>query len=202
MALIIEYEIPTWSQIYGMLMCQSEKIQADCYKPDVIVGVSRGGLVPSRILSDLLETPDIATITVEYYCGIGQKNKEPVLKQGLHTGLPDNKVLLVDDVSDCGKSLQLAKLHLYKQGAKEIKIATIYCKPGTITTPDYYEKQTSHWIVFPWEAKETITKIMQTARDKQNLDCEIAKLVNAGFPNHLAEKLINKTAGVPNAVSC
>ena len=110
LALIIKYEIPTWGQIYDMLICQSEKIQADHYKPDVIVAVSRGGLVPSRILSDLIETPNIDTITVEYYCGIGEKNREPTLKQGLQKSLADKKVLLVDDVSDCGKSLQLSKV--------------------------------------------------------------------------------------------
>ena len=99
------------------------------------------------------------------------------------------------------KASNLAKLHILEQGTKEIKIATIYYKPGTITTPDYYEKSTNRWIVFPWEAKETITKIMQTAKDKQTLNLEIAKLVNAGFPKLLSEKLLNNTAGEPNAVS-
>ncbi len=30
---------------------------------------------------------------------------------------------------------------LKSSGAQEIKIATIYCKPGTVTTPDYFEKE-------------------------------------------------------------
>ena len=61
-------------------LAQAQKIQNDNYKPDIIVGIARGGLVPSRILADLLETKDFAIITIEYYVGIGQKNKEPVLK--------------------------------------------------------------------------------------------------------------------------
>ena len=167
MAANTQYEVPTWNQIYDMLLAQAQKIQSDGYKPDIIVGIARGGLVPSRILADLLETRDFAIITIEYYVGIDQKSKEPVLKQCLHTQLPDKKVLLVDDVSDGGRSLQLAKNHLEQQGAKEIKIATIYCKPGTITKPDYFEKETSHWIVFPWEAKETMGKIMQKTEGKR-----------------------------------
>ncbi len=51
-----EYEVPTWSQIYDMLLNQARKIRGDGYKPDIIVGIARGGLVPSRILADLLET--------------------------------------------------------------------------------------------------------------------------------------------------
>jgi len=185
-----QYEVPTWNQIYDMLLAQAQKIQSDGYKPDIIVGIARGGLVPSRILADLLETRDFAIITIEYYVGIAQTKQEPVLKQCLHTQLTDKKVLLVDDVSDGGRSLQLAKKHLEQQSAKEIKIATVYAKPGTITKPDYYEKETSHWIVFPWEAKETMAKIMQQTEGKRATSKEITNLVKAGLPKQLAEKLL------------
>jgi hypoxanthine phosphoribosyltransferase len=180
-----------------MLLTQAQKIQSDGYKPDIIVGIARGGLVPSRILADLLETRDFAIITIEYYVGIGQRSKEPILKQCLHTQLPDKKVLLVDDVSDGGRSLQLAKKHLQEQGAKEIRIATVYCKPGTITMPDYFEKETSHWIVFPWEAKETMAKIIQKVEGKRAINKEIASLVKAGLPGQLAEKLLNTGSRSP-----
>ena len=190
MAANTQYEVPTWNQIYDMLLAQAQKIQSDGYKPDIIVGIARGGLVPSRILADLLETRDFAIITIEYYVGIAQTKQEPVLKQCLHTQLTDKKVLLVDDVSDGGRSLQLAKKHLEQQSAKEIKIATVYAKPGTITKPDYYEKETSHWIVFPWEAKETMAKIMQKAEGKRATSKEITNLVKAGLPKQLAEKLL------------
>lgn len=192
-----EYEVPTWNQVYEMLLNQAQRIQGDGFKPDIIVGIARGGLVPSRILADLLETRDFAIITIEYYVGIGQTRKEPVLKQCLHTQLTDKKVLLVDDVSDGGRSLQLAKRHLEQQGADEIKIATIYCKPGTITLPDYFEKQTSRWIVFPWEARETMTRIMQRADGKRAMSKEIANLVRAGLPRHLAEKLLENGGESP-----
>jgi len=185
-----EYEVPSWNQIYEMILNQAQKIQLDGYKPDIIVGIARGGLVPSRILADLLETRDFAIITIEYYTGINAKNKEPILKQCLHTQLTGKKVLLVDDVSDGGRSLQLAKKHLEDQCAKEIKIATIYCKPGTITMPDYFEKETSHWIVFPWEARETLTKITHKMEATILLQNEVANLVKAGMPQQLAQRLL------------
>ena len=67
MAANTQYEVPTWNQIYDMLLAQAQKIQNDGYKPDIIVGIARGGLVPSRILADLFETRDFAIITIEYY---------------------------------------------------------------------------------------------------------------------------------------
>ena len=185
-----QYEVPTWNQIYDMLLDQAQKIQGDGYKPDVIIGIARGGLVTARILSDLLETPELAIIQIEYYVSIAQPRQEPILKQGLSTPLTGKKTLLVDDISDTGKSLQLAKNHLQQQGAKEIKTATLYAKPQTITKPDYYEKQTSHWIVFPWDAKETVRKIIQKHEGKRATSKEIAKLVRAGLPKQLAEKFL------------
>ena len=197
MAVNTEYEVPSWDQVYEMLLNQAQRIRGDGYKPDIIVGIARGGLVPSRILADLLETRDFAIITIEYYTGINARSKEPVLKQCLHTQLTGKKVLLVDDVSDGGRSLQLAKKHLEEQSAKEIKMATIYCKPGTITLPDYFEKQTSHWIVFPWEARETMTRIMQRAEGEHEISRQITDLVRAGLPKQLAEKLLKNGDGNP-----
>ena len=37
----LEFEVPTWNQIYKMLLNLAEKIQKNGFKPDVIVGVSR-----------------------------------------------------------------------------------------------------------------------------------------------------------------
>lgn len=190
MSAIIQYEVPTWNQIYDMLLDQAQKIQGDGYKPDIIIGIARGGLVPARILSDLLETPELSIIQIEYYLSIAKPRQEPILKQGLSTPLTGKKTLLVDDVSDTGKSLQLAKNHLQQQGAKEIKTATLYAKPQTITKPDYCEKQTSRWIVFPWDTKETVRKIIQKQEGKRAASKETTKLVKAGLPKQLAEKYL------------
>ena len=185
-----KYEIPTWNQIYDMLLHQAQKIQADGYKPDIIIGIARGGIVPSRTLSDLLETRELATFQIEYYDDINQTKKEPILKQCLNMQLTDKKTLLVDDISDSGSSLQLAKKHLQRQGAKENKIATLYTKPETTTKPDYYEKLTSEWVIFPWDAKETVRKIIEKQAGKSVTGKEIAKLVKAGMPKQLVEKFL------------
>lgn len=185
-----QYEVPTWNQIYDLLLNQAQKIQKDNFKPDIIVGVSRGGLVPARILSDLLETPDLATIRIEFYLDIEQTRKEPILTQNLTMPVTAKKVLIADDIADTGKSLKLAKQHILQQGAKEAKTATIYAKPQSATTPDYFEKETSRWVVFPWDAKETVKKITEKQLGKRALNKEIAKLVKAGLPKNLSEKFL------------
>ena len=186
----IDYEVPTWNQIYEMLLCQAQKIKTQNYKPDLIVAIARGGVVPARILSDLLEIPSLSFIQIEFYTNINQTLQEPTLKQTLTTNATGKKILLIDDISDTGKSLKLAKTHLQTQGAIEIKTATLYEKPQSVTTPDFYEKQTNNWVVFPWDTKETLRKIIHNPLGKRILNQELAKLVKAGLPKQIAEKLI------------
>ncbi len=186
----IEYEVPTWNQIYTMLLNIAQKIQSDNYKPDIIVGIARGGLVPTRVLTDLLEGPELAVIQIKFYVDIAKTKQEPTLKQALQTPILGKKALLVDDISDTGRSLKLAKTHLQTQGAAEIRIATLYANKATETMPDYCEKLTDSWIVFPWDAKETVRKIVQKNRGEQAVNAEIAKLLNAGFSVELAQRFI------------
>jgi hypoxanthine phosphoribosyltransferase len=188
-----EFEVPTWNQIYAMLLSQAEKIRQSCFKPNVIVGVTRGGLIPTRVLSDLLEIPNLATVGVEFYVGVAETRDAPVLTQPVSADVEGKKTLLVDDVADTGKSLRLAREHLRQQGATEIRVATVYYKPFSMVKPDYYEKETRRWVVFPWETKEALVKIVEKHRDKSAIAIEAAKLVKAGLPKQMVDAFLKET---------
>jgi hypoxanthine phosphoribosyltransferase len=188
-----EFEVPTWNQIYEMLLRQAERISESCFKPDVIVGIARGGWLTARVLSDLLETPNLANVSAEYYVDIAETRNSPVLTQGVSVAVKGKKVLIADDVADTGRSLKLVKEHVLQRGAKEVKTATLYYKPWSIIKPDYYAKETKLWIVFPWEIKETVRKIVEKHREEGlSVEEETAKLVKAGLPKRLTEKLLNE----------
>ena len=192
-----EFEVPTWNQIYAMLLSQAEKIRCSGFKPDIIVGVTRGGWVPARVLSDLLGIHALATVRVEFYLGVAETRNEPVLTYGVSAEVTGKKALLVDDVADTGKSLRLAIEHLQKQGTTEVRIATVYRKPLSVITPDYYEKETRCWVVFPWDAKETIRKILEK-RGENAVDVDAAKLVKAGLPKQLVEEFLKEAGEAEN----
>jgi hypoxanthine phosphoribosyltransferase len=188
-----EFEVPTWNQIYELLHSQAEKIRKSGFKPDIIIAISRGGWLPARVLSDLLETPNLAHVRVEYYVGVAETKTEPVLTQGVSSTVTGKKVLIVDDVADTRRRLKLVKEHVLRQGAEESRIATMYNKPWSVVKPDYYEKETELWIVFPWEIKETIRKIVEKRGEKHApIGEEIAKLVKAGLPKQLTERFLKE----------
>ena len=194
----LELEIPTWEQIYEMLLNLASRIRKDCFEPDVILGVSRGGWPPARVLSDLLENPELANVKTEFYMGVAETRGEPTITQPVSVSVRDKKVLVVDEIADTGKSLQLIQSHLKKQGASEIKITTIYYKPWSVVAPDYYEKESSAWIVFPWERKETVRKLVeQYKRQRGTIEEVKEKLVKHGMDRKLVERFIQEVSEGP-----
>lgn len=193
------FEIPTWEETYLILLDLARKIRADKFHIDVIIGVSRGGWTPARILSDLLENPEIANVRAEFYLSIAETRREPIITQSVSVKVHDKRLLVVDDVSDTGKSLKLIKEHLLRRGAKTLKVATLYYKPWSITTPDYYERTTEDWIIFPWERKEAFRKVIEKFQQngKSIVDAK-DKLIEHGFNERLALRFMKELSGMPN----
>jgi len=189
----LEFEIPTWDRIYEFLLSLAEKIREDNFKPDVIVGVSRGGWPPARVMSDLLENPEIANVKAEFYLGVAETKGEPLITQPVSVSVRDKEVLLMDDVADTGKSLRLVRVHLKEEGATEVKIATIYYKPWSVVIPDYYEKETRSWIIFPWERKETIRNIIKRyKKEEKSVEEAKDKLVSSGLDSKLVKRFVRE----------
>lgn len=192
----LEFKIPSWNQVYSSLTKLAEAVRKSGFEPEVIVGVSRGGLIPARIMSDLLETPKLANVTAEFYVDVAETKREPTITQPVSLPVRRRKVLVVDDLVDTGKSLKLVDSHLKSQGASEVRIATIYRKPWSITVPHYYVEETRCWLVFPWELKETVRKTVERFRvEGKSLEDAKEKLISSGLNKELAEQLIKEVAG-------
>jgi uncharacterized protein len=185
----LEFEVPSWNQIYSLLLKLAESVRKSRFEFDLIVGVSRGGWIPARIMSDLLENPKLANVQAEFYVGVAETKHEPSITQPVSVSVKDKKVLVVDDLADTGESLKLINSHLKKNGASEVRVATIYYKPWSIIVPDYYEKETRSWVIFPWEQKEAVKKLVERFRDEEIIVKKAKeKLISSGVDRKLVER--------------
>jgi len=112
-----------------------------------IVGISRGGLVPAVIIGNLLGIRKVYSLGLKTY-----KDQE---KEGAEIyQVPDlannNKILLIDDISDTGESFEIVK-KLYSH--KELITVSVYMKEKTNFVPDIVGENIDNniWVVFPWE---------------------------------------------------
>jgi len=184
-----KYEAPSWGYIYELCIQVANQIRRSGYKPDLLVAISRGGWIPGRVLSDLLENPNLATIKVEHYIGIYKTRARPKITQPLPIEVKEKRILLVDDIADSGKSLKLVKKHLFDQGAVDVKICALYYKPWSVVTPDFYARRTDAWICFPHEIYETMKKIILKLKGQGRSQEEIeAELVRTGIKPQVIKK--------------
>jgi len=185
-----KFEAPSWDEIYELLLSLAKRIRETGYVPEVIVGVSRGGWPPARIMSDLLENQNLANMKVVFYKDIGVRNRAPVITQPVTSEVTGKRVLVVDDVADSGLSLREVSKHLKRKGARDIKVCTIYLKPKSVFTPDFYARKTTKWVIFPWERLETLRLISRRlAKGNNGISGLVRELRNSGLTPRLIKQL-------------
>jgi len=190
------YVAPGWDEIYAMLLDLAIRIRKSGFKADLIVGVSRGGWTPARILSDLLENTRTANIKIEFYTGLAKTGAKPIVTQPISDVIAKKNALVVDDVSDTGESLKVALEHLLMMGAASVKTVTIFYKPHSIFKPDFFATSTSDWIIFPWERLEATRLLLDEAKDAgRSLDSVRDTLRRCNFSDATIDSLFQLANG-------
>lgn len=186
------YEVVGWEEIYDMCFELAKEIKRSGYSPDIIVGIARGGWIPARIISDILENSNLASMRTEFYTDVAKTSAKPRITQNVSASVAGKKVLVVDDVADTGESLHLVRETLTKQLASEVRIATLHCKPKSVLKPDYYVKETEAWIVYPHERFEFIRSNVEKMRLQNIAQRDIRmELLRIGIPERVLEKFFD-----------
>lgn len=154
-----EYYSPSLEEIYEVTLRIAEEVVRRGIKVDLIVGISRGGLIPARYFSDLLGVKNIEVIRAEYYTGVMERGERPKIKVPPDLKVEGLNVLLVDDVADTGDTIIEVEKELIRRGAKRVYVATLYTKPWNKARVDFYSVRVDSWIIFPWEIAETLVKV-------------------------------------------
>jgi hypoxanthine phosphoribosyltransferase len=135
------------------------------YRPTFLVGIWRGGAPIGITVQEVLEYNGIEcdhiSIRTSSYTGIDQPAKTVrvhAIDYLVSRLTADDRLLLIDDVFDSGRSLE-AVINVLRDRCKrnlpeQIRIATTYYKPQrncTALIPDFFVRSTSQWLVFPHE---------------------------------------------------
>ena len=138
------------------------------YEPTVLIGIMRGAAPIIDILSRILKLP-IAYIVIQSYSGNGLEDQQGQLMFARElSSLADkkdfNKVLLIDDLSDTGLTLNKSIEWLKNYGPtkdyiKEVKTACLWKKKSSKFEPDFcpIRLESDPWIVQPTEHYEELS---------------------------------------------
>ncbi len=146
-------EVLTWELFGTAVRDLAQQVADDGYVPDLVLGIARGGLPIAGGIAYALGAKVVGTLNVEFYTGVDARLDEPVILPPIFDleQLAGSRALLVDDVADTGKTLELV-LDLVGRHVAEVRSAVLYDKPASIVRPHYAWRRTDLWITFPWSA--------------------------------------------------
>ena len=155
---LADREVLTW-ELYGQASRELAQTVADSgFVPDVVLGIARGGLIPAGSLAYALDCKNLFTISVEFYTGVDSRLDVPVMLPPFLNAhdLDEASVLVVDDVADTGRTLELVA-QFCAGHVRDLQTAVLYEKPQSVITCDHVWKRTSRWINFPWSTLPPVT---------------------------------------------
>ena len=135
------------------------------FRPTHLVGIWRGGAPVGIAVQELLDYHGIAcdhiAIRTSSYKGIDRQDPQVkvfALGDLIDTLDPDDRLLIIDDVFDSGRSIRAfiaeLKTRCRHNMLRDIRIATVWFKPRRNVTdlrPDFFVHETDRWLIFPHE---------------------------------------------------
>ncbi len=142
----------SWQDIENM--CSSIVLQMynNNWRPDYIVGITRGGNIPATIISNMLDIPCEAM-------KVSFRNDDRVDKDFWLSELVQEKnILIVDDINDTGETFKwILKDWMLEKILHKVKFATLTENIASdFGYVSYYVHEVNKseedvWLVYPWE---------------------------------------------------
>jgi len=148
-----ERDIGTWEEVDRLVRVLADQLAGRHY--DVMLAITRGGMVPAGMLAYRLRLRDIVVAAVEYYDDAGQPGPHPTFLQfPADPLLRGREVLVVDEVWDSGTTIH-AVTERVRQAGGHPTTAVLHYKPAHSVVPgrpDVHAVETDRWVVYPFKA--------------------------------------------------
>ncbi len=150
----------SWNDYHHAIERLALKVHGSGFRFNQIICLARGGLRVGDMLSRIFNQPLGVLATQSYFSDAGKTaDIQGELTIGQHMAKVNerlgDRVLLVDDLVDSGKTMQEVMEHLRHRypGIIEVRSAVIWKKGCSVFTPDYWADDLPHnpWIHQPFE---------------------------------------------------
>jgi hypoxanthine phosphoribosyltransferase len=148
-----DHEFLPWDLFGEASRALAQQIADSGYRPTIVLGIARGGLLPAATIAYSLNIKNLFTVNVEFYTGVDERLEFPVMLPPLLdvVDIAGATVLVADDVADTGATLRLVMDYCAEHVA-DVRCAVLYEKPRSVVKCEYVWRRTDRWIDFPWSA--------------------------------------------------
>jgi hypoxanthine phosphoribosyltransferase len=148
-----ERDIVTWEDLDDLVARLAERLAAEP-APDVVLAISRGGLVPAGMLAYRLGWRNMLVGSVVVYDDEGRMGAASFLEFPHDEQLRGKRVVVVDEVWDSGTTIAAVVERIRAAGGEPVT-AVLHYKPKRSRvplTPDHAVVETDAWVVYPFKA--------------------------------------------------
>ncbi len=161
----VPVKLVSWEEIVEWSRGLAKKIIDSGWTPDIIIAVARGGYVPARLLCDFLNVENLTSLQSQHWTEAARAAEKATIKFPYKIDLKGLRALIVDDITDTGDTLILARNFIADNwNPQEVKTATLqWISSVAKIKPDYYYIEVKEWVWFqyPWTRLEDITSFLK-----------------------------------------
>ncbi len=144
----------TWEDLDSLVAELAERLSA-APEPDVVLAISRGGLVPAGMLGYRLGWRDmLLAAVVAYDDEQGFRGKADFLQSPSDDQIAGKTVLVIDEVWDSGTTIAAVSKRIRDAGGTPVT-AVLHYKPARSRVdivPDHFIVETDDWVLYPFKA--------------------------------------------------
>ncbi len=146
-------DIVSWDELDRLVLGLAEQLAGTTF--DVMLAITRGGLVPAGMLAYRLKIRNILVAAVEFYDDHGKPGPRPTFLQfPADPLLRGQRVLIVDEVWDSGTTIHAVTQRVLQAGGIPTT-AVLHYKPERSKVPgrpNVHAVETDAWVVYPFKA--------------------------------------------------
>jgi uncharacterized protein len=161
--------VTTWADVDRWADRLAALVTAAGPAPSTIVGLTRGGWVPARVLADRLGVKRLVSLRAQHWGVTATPTGAAQVTEGLSGPVAGQNVLVVDDITDTGESLALAVALVEGQKPARVESATFLHIEHSKYRPTYTAEEIPRsawvWIVFPWNYWEDVVQLAGRAAE-------------------------------------
>jgi hypoxanthine phosphoribosyltransferase len=185
----ITCEVMSWEDFYTLARTLAHLIKQSRFRSDLVIAIGRGGYVPARVVCDFLLQDMLTSFKVEHWGMAAEEKPAVTVRFPLAVDIRDKTVLVIDDVTDTGKTLEVAISYLKGFNPREIRTAVLQHKVSSLFCPDYFASKEHEWrwIIYPWAVHEDLVGFIEkvltgTSRDEKGIMAALAETYRLNVP--------------------
>jgi hypoxanthine phosphoribosyltransferase len=139
-----------WEEVATLSQMLAERLDGE--HPELVVGIARAGVFPAFVIASALRR-ELLVVRISRRVDDQVRFEHPVWQVPVPATVAGKAVVVVDEITDTGETLECVRRSVVEQGALRVVTAALTAHSWAVPQPDIVSLVTDEFVVFPWDAR-------------------------------------------------